>query len=200
MPQSEQKNQEELVKLAQSGDGNAFDLLVRQSAERIYNLSLRLTGNRTTAEDLSQDAFIRAYKSIAKFRNECSFSTWLYKITINLWKNRIKYEKRRAFLRHFSLDKPVETEDGELVLQIADPAPDPAAITEQEDKNKLVQKTIDELDEKTRVIIVLRDMDNKSYEEISELLECPLGTVKSRLARAREELRKKFVKCYREFS
>ncbi|MBI5574505.1 MAG: sigma-70 family RNA polymerase sigma factor [Elusimicrobia bacterium] len=198
MVTSDGNNQSELIKLAQAGDRNAFESLVRQCAEQIYNLSFRLTGNSTNAEDLVQDAFIKAFKNISKFREECTFSSWVYRITLNLWKNKVKYEKLRSFLKYFSLNELVETNRGELSIELPDLSPGPESELEQTRKSEKVQKALNELDEQARIMIVFRDIEGRSYEEISALLECPLGTVKSRIARARESLREKLIKHFKD--
>ena len=120
------RDENELVKLAQSGDQEAFNTLVQQCTEKIYNLAFQLTGNSVDAEDLSQNAFLNAYKNISRFKYKCSFSTWMYRITVNLWKDKIRHEKRRSLWRYFSLDKKVEDKDYEFTRKISDTIPDPA--------------------------------------------------------------------------
>ena len=198
MVTSDGNNESEFIKLAQAGDRNAFESLVRQCAEQIYNLSYRLTGNSANAEDLVQDAFIKAFKNISKFREECTFSSWVYRITLNLWKNKVKYEKLRSFLKYFSLSELVETNRGELSIELPDHSPNPESALEQTQKSEKIQEALNELDEQARIMIVFRDMEGRSYEEISALLECPIGTVKSRIARARESLREKLIKRFKD--
>ena len=184
----------ELVKLAGSGDRDAFGELVRSCAGNIFNLAVRLTGNPAKAEDLAQDAFVKAFKNISKFQHKSSFSTWAYSITVNLWKNRVKYEKRRFFLKHLSLDKFVETDDGEVSRELPDSSPGPLDEIQEKLKSETIQQAVNELDEHTRSMIVLRDIELRSYEEIAEILGVPLGTVKSRIARARDALKGKLSK------
>lgn len=191
-------NEAQFVRLAKNGNRNAFESLVRRCAEQIYNLSFRLTGNPANAEDLAQDAFINAFKNISKFREECSFSSWVYRITLNLWKNKVKYNNRRSFLSYFSLDKPVETDEGEFSAELPDPSANPEAELEEARKSENVQKALNELDEQSRMMIIFRDIEGRNYEEIAGLLGCPLGTVKSRIARARESLREKLLKYFKD--
>lgn len=197
MAKPKAKSEGELVKLAQSGDRDAFDTLVRQCAEKIYNLCLRLTGSPEDAEDLSQDAFVNAFRGISKFKEESSFSSWMYRITVNLWKNRVKYEKRRFFLRHFSLSKPIESEEGEITRELPNGS-NPESELEKTFEKSTMQKIMNELDEKSRMIIVLRDVEGRSYEEISAITGYMLGTVKSRLARARELLKERYLKYHKD--
>lgn len=180
-----------LIKLAQSGDREAFNLLTKQCGEQIYRLSFRLTGNSADTEDLWQNAFISAFENISKFKHKCSFTTWLYRITINLWKDKKRREKRREILKHFSLDEVIETENGMLTKEIAYCSQDLTSKLEQDQKNKIVWKTLNKLDTKTRAIIVLHVMENKNYNEISKLVGCSVRTVKSRVSRARELFRQK---------
>lgn len=119
-------SERELIKLAISGDEGALDTLIKQCGEQIYSLAFRLTNNPRDAEDLWQDAFIKAYKGISKFNHDCSFATWVYRIAINIWKDKSRYEKTRSFLRALSLDKLIETENGALNKEIPDTESDPA--------------------------------------------------------------------------
>ncbi len=193
MSKQESMSGNELVKLAQEGNRAAFDELAGMCAEKIYNLAFRLTGHTEAAEDLAQDALVNAFKGITKFKQECSFSSWVYRITMNLWKNRVKYENRRFFFRHFSLDSPRETGNGKIMRELPSKDPDPETELEKSMEKDTVQKVLNELDYQARLMIVLRDLEGRSYEEISELAGCRLGTVKSRLARARELLKEKYL-------
>ena len=186
-------NENELVKKAKNGDRAAFDALARSCAHGIYNLCLRLCGNKASAEDIAQDAFISAYRNIGRFEQKSPFAGWVYRIAVNTWKNRVRYEKRRLFFRHDSLDEAMETEDGQVQRQL--PADDPPADAgvEKAQKSERIQKALLELGPEAKEMIVLRDMEELSYEEISGVLNLPLGTVKSRIARAREALRVKLL-------
>jgi len=160
-----------------------------QNAGLVYNLALRLTGNRADAEDLAQDALLRAIRALPGFRGESLASTWLYRITVNSWKNRVRSEKRRAFWRTITLGL-VTGDDGEETVREL-PASDPPldANLEQEEKSAGVQRALLELDDDDRAIVVLRYVEEKSYEEIGAVLGLPQGTVKSRLFRARAKLK-----------
>jgi RNA polymerase sigma-70 factor (ECF subfamily) len=184
-------NENELVKKAKDGDRAAFDALVKNCARGIYNLCLRLCGNKASAEDIAQDAFISAYTNMAKFEQKSPFEGWVYRIAVNTWKNRVRYEKRRFFFKHDSLDETMETEDGSVQRQLPDDKPAPDSGLERGQKSERIQKALSELGAEAKEMIVLRDMEELSYEEISGVLNLPLGTVKSRIARAREALRVK---------
>lgn len=184
-------NENDLVKKAKEGDRTAFDVLVRHCAKDIYNLCFRLCGNKASAEDIAQDAFISAYKNMNKFQQKSPFAGWVYRIAINTWKNRVRYEKRRFFFKHDSLDEAMETEDGQMQKQLPDDKPAPDSGVEKNQKSERIQKALAELGPESKEMIVLRDMEELSYEEIAGVLRLPLGTVKSRIARAREALRVK---------
>lgn len=166
---------------------------LKQHAQTAYNLALRLTGNAADAEDLAQDALIRALKALPSFRGESAGSTWLYRITVNTWKNRVRSEKRRAFWRSVPLAGLFGAgEDGEepgRELKAEEPALD--ASLETEETNRAVQKALMELDEESRAVLVLREIEGLPYDRIAETLGIPEGTVKSRLSRSREALKAK---------
>lgn len=162
-----------------------------QHSELVYNLALRLTGNRSDAEDLAQDALIRALRALPKFRGDSKLSTWAYTITVNTWKNRVRAEKSRGFWKTVSFgllggpDKDPDEPDFE-------PAGNDAPIDENLEKEgtaSVVQKALLQLDADDRAIVVLREIEDKSYGEISSVLGLPEGTVKSRLFRARAKLK-----------
>jgi RNA polymerase sigma-70 factor, ECF subfamily len=163
-----------------------FEHIMRENGPMIYTLAIRLTGNPSDGQDLAQETFIKAYKNFKSFRGDSAVGTWLYRICVNVWKNRVRYEKRRFFWRHFSFQG--NHKDAPLPEPAANDPPLESNL-EGSDLQETVQKALAQLDSEERAILVMRDMDDKSYEEISELLEIPMGTVKSRLARSRERLR-----------
>ncbi len=171
-------------------DENEF--LEKQSG-LVYNLALRLTGNPSDAEDLAQDSLIRALRALPQFKGESSPSTWVYRITVNTWKNRVRAEKRRGFWKRVSLSLFYGEDSGEEpAFKAEEPAVD--AGLETEEAETVVQKALMEMDEDSRAVVVLRDIQGQSYHEIASALEIPEGTVKSRLSRAREVLKTKLRK------
>jgi RNA polymerase sigma-70 factor, ECF subfamily len=169
------------------------DQFLEKHAEMVYNLSLRLVGNPADAEDLAQDALLRALRALPNFRGDSSHSTWLYRITVNTWKNRVRSEKRRGLWRTLSLNLFTgEDQDETPPFKSDEPALD--AGLETDETGAMVQKALMELDEDSRAIVVLREIEGQPYQAIAEALELPEGTVKSRLSRAREELRTKLAK------
>ena len=179
---------EELVRRFGSGDRSAFSELVRRYQSRVYSLCFRWLRDPAKAEEVAQDVFIALYKSLADFRGESKLSTWIFRVATNHCKNRLVYGNRRREDRHESIDAPIGGDDDGPVKQYAIDAPGPDASINRAEASKLLQAALDALDEDQREIVLLRDVDDLSYEEIAELLQLPKGTVKSRLHRARAEL------------
>ncbi len=179
----------EYVSLCKKGDADAFEVLVRRHEKRMFNIAYRVIGNYDEAGEIVQDAFIAAYKNIKGFKGEARFTTWLYAICINHSKNRLKRLKTRHYREGRSLDDPIMTPDGEIAAD--PPSGEPSALDrlEARDVQQKVQLCINALDAEFREVIVLRDIQGFSYEEISAMLKKPVGTVKSRLFRAREAMR-----------
>lgn len=170
-----------------------FVELVRRHSPKIYGLALRLCGNPVDGEDLAQETFIAAYRRLDQFRGDADFGSWAYRICVNLWKNRVRYEKRRAFWKHVPFFGGGRDDDDPRPLEIADPRDVTDAPAEAAERRKWVRDAIAQLDPEERAALVLREMEDKSYEEIAELLDLPLGTVKSRIARARQAVKTKLA-------
>ena len=179
---------EELVRRFGSGDRSAFSELVRRYQSRVYSLCFRWLRDPAKAEEVAQDVFIALYKSLADFRGESKLSTWIFRVATNHCKNRLVYGNRRREDRHESIDAPVGGDDDGPVKQYAIDAPGPDASINRAEASRLLQAALDAFDDDQREIVLLRDVDDLSYEEIAELLQLPKGTVKSRLHRARAEL------------
>lgn len=179
----------EYVSLCRRGDVDAFAVLVRRYERRMFNIAYRVIGNYDEAGEVVQDAFISAYKNIKGFKGEARFSTWLYAICINHARNRLKRLKTRRYWEGRSLDDPIMTPDGELSAD--PPSNEPSALErlEAREVQQKVQGCINALDAEFKEVLVLRDIQGFSYEEISAVLKVPEGTVKSRLFRARDAMR-----------
>ena len=181
-----------LVERFKGGDAAAFDQLVARYWDRIYAMVHQLLRNAEDAEEVTQDAFIRAHRGLGNFRGDSAFSTWLYQIATNLARNRYWYWWRRKRDKSVSLDAPVGPDNDTTIAELI-PAeqetPEDATVT-QEFVSR-VAECMEELGEKHREILILRNVQNLSYEEIAEILGISVGTVKSRIARARESLREK---------
>lgn len=176
----------DLVERCRAGDQRAFDELVTRFEKRVYNLALRMTGNAEDANDLAQEAFVRVYTALPGFKGESSFSTWLYRIVTNVCLDELRRRGRQSVV---SLDQPVSGEEGPLARQTADPADGPLDRLERAEVRAAVQHGINQLQPDHRAVLVLRDLQGLSYEEIASALGCSLGTVKSRLNRSRLALR-----------
>lgn len=175
--------------------GTDFEPLFRRHGARIYALAVRLCGNTADGDDLAQETFITAYRRFDQFRGEADFGTWAYRICVNLWKNRVRYEKRRFFWKHISIfaGPQSDEDDDPLPMDLADPKDKTDAPAETAERNRLIQDALASLPPHERAALVLREMEDKSYEEIADLLDLPLGTVKSRMARARTALKTKLA-------
>jgi len=178
-----------LVQKAKAGDRDAFAALVSAYEGKIYNLALRYLGNREDAMDASQEVFLRVFRFLPGFQEESGFSTWIYRIGVNVCKDMLAKRAKRGEL---SLELPGEEEDYRTA-EVADSRYDPEAIVEQADLRGSLAEAIGQLPQQQREMIVLRDIQGLSYEEIGQVLSLESGTVKSRLSRARENLRKKLL-------
>jgi len=173
----------------------AFEQLVRRYQDRVYNLSFRFLREREIAEEVAQDVFVSIYKHIDGFKGDAKFSTWLFRVVANHCHNKSKYLRRRRHKLQDSIDAPVDTEDGEMKRELPDdPSLSPEELSTRRNMNEAIQEAIAHLDDDHRVIVLLRDVEDMSYEEIGEVLGLPEGTVKSRLHRARNELRERLSK------
>jgi RNA polymerase sigma-70 factor, ECF subfamily len=180
-----------LVQKWRKGDTNALEQLVCKYQGRIYNLILKICSNTDDAAELTQDTFVKLIENIDKFESRSSFYTWAFRIAVNLTLN---YRKRKATVGFTSIDAQTTTENEQAKQGLAailsdDKSPDPAMIAENRELCELIQKSIGTLDEEQKTIIVLRDIEGMDYEQIAEVLNTELGTVKSRLSRARAALR-----------
>src|SRR5689334_18345082 len=179
-----------LLRRLRDRDERAFRELVETHRDRVFNITYRMLGDRAEAEDVAQEVFISVFKTIENFREESKFSTWLYRVAVNHCKNRIKYLSRRQDRNRDELDESTHAEG--VNGTIGGPLPSsPQKALESAQMEKLMQEAIANLEEDQRIVVVLRDVEDLSIEEICEITGLPDGTVKSRLHRARLALRKK---------
>ncbi len=179
------------IERLKSGEESAFDEFVTRYSADVYALLMRLTNNSEDAKDLLQDTFLRAIKSIKSFRGESGLKTWLFRIAINESKNRWRWWKRRKYDVTYSIDAENEFSERTLKETLASNSPNPEADTLRNEREKQLNKALAELPVNFREVVILRDIEGLRYEEIAVALATNVGTVKSRLARGREDLRKK---------
>jgi RNA polymerase sigma-70 factor (ECF subfamily) len=182
LPRGGAESDEQLMLRVGQGDKSAFDEIVKRYTSRMVNLAYQIVGERELAQDVAQETFLRAYKSAARYREISKFSTWLYTIAINLCRN----ELRRRKFRMYSLEGMAEREDDDkLRIDIADESRKPDRDLEKKEIGKIVRDAVEMLPEKFKTPLVLRDLQELTYEEIGGILDLPEGTVKSRINRAR---------------
>ena len=176
---------QQLVERVQRGDKAAFDLLVVKYQRKIFRLLSRLIRDTAEIEDVAQEAFVKAYRALPSFRGDSAFYTWLYRIAINTAKNYLVSQGRRAPTSTQADVEDAETfDDGDHLRDLN--TPDSMLVTKQ--VGEAVNRAIDKLPEDLRTAIVLRELEGLSYEEIAESMQCPIGTVRSRIFRAREAI------------
>jgi RNA polymerase sigma factor (sigma-70 family) len=183
------KRQEDkrLIGLALEGDQKAYESLLNKYRNLVFSIMFKMVHNPQEAEDLTQEAFMKAFNSLSSFNDEFAFSTWLMKIASN---NCIDYLRKRK-LRTYSIHESIQYKDEKIEIDILDQDAGPEKKMIQSEKREIIENAINELPERYRHVIILRHKEEKSYEEISELLNLPLGTIKAQIFRAREILNKK---------
>jgi len=184
--------EEILVNKSLEGDLDAFEQLVLLYQDKVYALAYRYMGNEDDANDLAQEAFVRVYKNLSSFKGQSSFGTWIFRITSNICLDELRRRRRR--INPLSLDEPINTYTGnEVAREFIDQSAAVDLIYEQKEFSEYIQKLLNKLKPDYKVVIVLRDIFDFNYKEIANILNCSVGTVKSRLSRARANLRKIMV-------
>jgi RNA polymerase sigma-70 factor (ECF subfamily) len=179
----------DLVRRARAGDEGAYEELVRNHQRRTFNVAYRMLGDYDEALDLTQEVFIQAHRALGQYRGEARFGSWLLTIAVNQCRNRLKHWKRRAHWRHESLSDPIGEEGSELRRELPDAAPSSLEQLEGRQLEEMVREAMKDVDGEYREVLVLRELQDVAYEEIARILAVPVGTVKSRLHRGREQLR-----------
>lgn len=183
-------SEEELLNRCRAGDTAAFEQLISRYEKKVYTIAYRFIGNHDDASDLAQEALIKTFTALKTFRGESSFNTWLYHIVANVCRDELRRRKRYTVT---SLDEPVVTEDGAVERQTVDYSQSPEKLYEEKETMAYIQKLIAELPLDYRLVLVMREFQSFSYEEIAGKLDCSLGTIKSRLNRARRILRDRIL-------
>jgi RNA polymerase sigma factor (sigma-70 family) len=189
IPEGKRESRQEdldLIHAALKGSQPAFKRLMKKYYTSLYNLVYRLVRNKDEVEDLTQEAFVKAFASLKFFNEEYAFSTWLYKIASN---NTIDYIRKKK-LETFSIDKPIESDDSDYKFELPDTTYEPDKEIIRRQRSVLISKAIENLPEKYKKVILLRHVDEYDYAEIAKMLKLPIGTVKAHIFRARELLYK----------
>ena len=184
---SGQISDQQLVERVQRGDKNAFNLLVQKYQNKVANLISRYVRNQADVADVSQEAFIKAYRALPNFRGESAFYTWLYRIAVNTAKNHLVAQGRRAPANDVDAEEAEYYDGSDALKEFASPE----RLVLSEEIQKVVFDTLDTLPEELKMAISLRELDVMSYDEIANVMDCPVGTVRSRIFRAREAIDKK---------
>lgn len=184
----------DLVARLREGDEQAFNTLVRRHQQRALNVAFQVLRDAEDAAEVAQDAFVKVYRNIGQFRGDAAFTTWLHQIVMNLARNRYRWWKRRGKQAMISLDEPIEGAEGSRPRELAI---DPASPDREAERDEFVDRVavaMGELPAKYREVLVLRNVEELSYEQIAAVLGCSIGTVKSRIARARETLKTRVMR------
>jgi RNA polymerase sigma-70 factor, ECF subfamily len=183
-----------LVDAARGGDVGAFEQLVKRYDRNVFRIAQHITQNREDAEDVVQDAFLKAFQNLGQFQGQSKFYTWLVRIAVNEALMRLR---RRRPERMVSIDEDVQTEDDSIPREIADWSPNPEQLYNQGELKEILQKTIQGLPESFRTVFILRDVEGLSTEETADALGLSVPAVKSRLLRARLQLRERLTKYFK---
>lgn len=180
------ENEKNLLEKAKNRDIEAFEVLIEGCRKKVYNISLRFLGNQEDAMDISQEVFIKIFRSLESFKGNSSFDTWVYRMTVNLCLDELRKRKNKNVI---SIDESFPSEDGDFKKQFDDKSPGPDVLAERKETKRIIEDAVNSLNEEHRTAIILRDIQGFSYEEVARLINCPEGTVKSRINRARQALR-----------
>ena len=175
-----------LIQKSQRGDMDAFEQLLLRYEKKVYTIAYKYMGNAEDASDLAQEALIKVYQSIGTFRGESSFGTWIGRITANKCLDELRKRKK---LQTTSLDEELELEEGSVQKEIVSERDTPEQHTIRQETVHYVQQKLQQMKEEYRMVLVLRELEGHSYEDIADMLNCSLGTVKSRISRARNYLK-----------
>lgn len=186
MENARREEDRQLIQAALKGDQKAYESLLNKYKNLVYTIMIKMVRNPQEAEDLTQEAFMKAFNSLASFNDEFAFSTWLMKIATN---NCIDFLRKKK-LRTTSIHEPIRYKDDTFEFEIPDNSAGPERLILQNERKQMLEAAINSLPERYRYVIVLRHKEEKSYEEIAEILNLPLGTVKAQIFRARELLNK----------
>ncbi len=173
-----------LIERCQSGDVGSFEQLIGTHQQYVYNIAFRMMGNEEDAKDAAQEALIKVFKNIGSYRHDSKFSTWLYRIVMNTCKDLLRKRKSNVI----SIDKGIATDEGEVQMEFEDPNASPVRDYERKEVQETIQEAMEDLPEANKSVLILREIKDYSYDEISDILDIPVGTVRSRINRGRKML------------
>lgn len=182
-------NELRLIEKAKKGDENSFEILIMNCKTKAYNTALRYLRNEEDAMDVLQESFIKVFRHLDKFNADCKFDTWVYRIVVNTCSDFLRKNRNNRNTGSFYIN----TDEGETVIEIADTSPTPQELLNSKETAKYVLDCLNRMAQEHKEVIILRDIQGFSYEEISYILGCSIGTVKSRINRARLKLREKIL-------
>lgn len=174
-----------LIKMSQKGDIDSFETLIKDYKKVAYNIALKYLRNKEDAEDVSQESLIKVFKNIGKFNMNSSFKTWMYRIVVNSCLD----FKRRKKENTISVDQPLHSGHDEFYMELEDETASPEKVIDRKLTSEMVMEAIEKLEDDFKSVIILRDINDFSYDEISKILTCNMGTVKSRISRGRQKLK-----------
>ncbi len=180
-------SEQELIRSAQEGNALAFEQLIAEHQKRIFSIAYRIAGNTEDAADMAQEVLIKIFRNLKNFRGDSKFSTWLYRVATTTCLDEQKKQRRHTT---FSLDETIDTKDGNIATDPVDTGPTPEESLERKMMQQAIHQAIGKLKKEHQKVILLREVQGLSYEEIATILHCSEGTVKSRINRAREQLKK----------
>ncbi len=181
----------QLIKAFLEDDKNAFDQLILLRKNMVFNLCYRFLGNYEDADDCAQEVFFKVYRSLNTFRFESNFTTWLYRIAVNTCKNKLNSLDYRLRFKKMRINNRRPTEEDPQSVDVGDETYSPELSLKHKEISRLIQEAVNKLPTPQRMVVILRDMEGRSYEEIVEITGFKIGTVKSKLSRARQELRER---------
>lgn len=183
-------DEKNLLTKAKNNDIDAFEKLIEIYQKKVFNIAFRMMGNYEDANDAAQEVFIRVFRSLESFKEQSAFSTWIYRITTNVCLDELRKKKNKKLIY---IDEEIKNEDGEVKRQIESDEPTPEILAEKNEIKKFINEAINSLSEEHKLVIVLRDIQGFSYNEIASITKTPEGTVKSRINRARQALKEILV-------
>jgi len=183
----------EIIERFKKGDKNILNVLITRYANKAYQIAYGVLGDKEDAEEVAQDAFVRIYKALPKFRGDSEFSTWMYRIVVNLARNKYRWNKSRGAQKNISFQSTATGDDSSpsLEMKLPDEGLTPEQKAELSEFENALYREMQNLPDLYKEALILRNIEEMSYEEIARVLNCKLGTIKSRIARARDELRKR---------